>query len=108
MNDASVEIKNAKTMFVLVSMNNASVEINNAETRTTKVLMNDASVEINNAETMLVLASMNHASVEERIGKLLSVGDDSLAYVKLSYQIVGEIVADGGRCITTLKPVLPY
>jgi hypothetical protein len=35
MNDASVKIKNAETMVVLVSMNNASVEINNAETRAT-------------------------------------------------------------------------
>ncbi len=60
------------------------------------------------AKTMATLVLMNDALVEERIGKLLSVGDDSLAYVKQSLQIGGLIVADGGHCITTLTPVLPY
>ena len=107
MKDALVEMNNAETMFVLVSMNDALVEINNAETMLVLVSLNDALFEINNAETMVVLVLRNNASVEERIDKLLSVDDDSLAYVKLSHQIGGEIVADGGQCITTLKPVLP-
>jgi hypothetical protein len=57
---------------------------------------------------MATLVLMNDASVEERIGKLLSVVDDSLTYVKLSHQIGGLVVTEGGQCITTLKPVLPY
>jgi hypothetical protein len=56
---------------------------------------------------MATLVLMNYASVET-IGKFLSVSDDSSANVKLSHQIGGLIVADGGQCITTLKPVLPY
>jgi hypothetical protein len=105
MNNASVEINNAETMLLLVSLNDALVEINNAETMVVLVSMNDASVEINNGETMVVLVLMNNASVEERKDKLLSVGNDSSANVKLSQQIRGVIVADVGQCITTLKPV---
>jgi hypothetical protein len=68
------------------------------------VSMNDALVEINNAETIVVLVLRNDASVET-LGKLM-IPQLMLNY--LSHQIGGEIVADGGQCITTLKPVLPY